>query len=183
MSVDANKVSDPLTGNEIQLNKNWDNLIGNIRYNYQITPKQHSVYIGVSQGFRAPNLSDLTRFDSARSNEFETPSIDLKPEHYISVDSGLKYTPLSSNWWLNTEVITFAKADKLSTQDKNDTQRIPQGGTPGYTIWALSTGFEISTQLLLGFQINNILDKNYRVHGSGQNEAGRNFIGSVSYSF
>ena len=28
----------------------------------------------LAQGFRAPNLSDLTRFDAARSNEFETPA-------------------------------------------------------------------------------------------------------------
>lgn len=286
MSVDANKISDPVTGNEIQLNKDWNNLIGNIRFNYQITPKKHSVYFGISQGFRAPNLSDLTRFDSARSNEYEIPSLDLDSEHYLSFDSGLKYrserfdydfslyytdikdqiqrvptgktnadgefeiikmnlgdgyvyggefdlryqlhsqlhlrasiayvegkvqtypsseqvlsteylsrlmptnarlslhyTPQSYQWWFNTEIIAFDKADRLSTRDKGDSQRIPNLGTPSYTVWNLSTGYEVSSQLLLGFQVNNMLDKNYRVHGSGQNEAGRNFIGSVSYSF
>jgi len=286
MSVDANKISDPLTGNLTQLNDNWQNLIGNIRYNYQITPKQHSVYFGISKGFRAPNLSDLTRFDSARSNEFETPSLHLDSEHYVSFDSGLKYrserfdydlalyytdikdqiqrvptgrqngegefeitkmnlgdgyayggefdlryqlqaqlnltasiayiegkvdtfptseqiltqeylsrlmptnarvglhyTPDSYSWWLNTEIIAFAKADRLSTRDKNDQQRIPLGGTPSYTVWNLSTGYAVSEQLLLSLQLNNILDENYRVHGSGQNEAGINLVGSVSYSF
>ncbi len=286
MSVNANKISDPLSGNLTQLNKNWQNFIGNIRYNYQITPKQHSAYFGVSQGFRAPNLSDLTRFDSARSNEYETPSLNLDSEHYLSFDSGLKYrserfdyglalyytaikdqiqrvptgrqnteggfeitkmnlgdgyayggefdlryqlqtqlnltasiayiegkvdtfptseqiltqeylsrlmptnarvglhyTPESYNWWLNTEIIAFAKADRQSTRDKNDQQRIPPGGTPSYTVWNLSTGYAISEQLLLSLQLNNILDENYRVHGSGQNEAGINLVGSVSYSF
>jgi len=286
MSVDANKISDPLTDNVTQLHKNWQNIIGNIRYNYQITPKQHSAYLGISQGFRAPNLSDLTRFDSARSNEFESPSLNLDSEHYLSFDTGLKYrterfdydlsfyytdikdqiqrvptgrqneegefeitkmnlgdgyayggefdlryqihpqinitasiayiegkvdtfptseqiltqeymsrlmptnariglqyTPKSYHWWLNTEFITFAKADRLSTRDKNDNQRIPPGGTPSYTVWNLSTGYAISEQLLLSLQLNNILDKNYRVHGSGQNEAGINLVGSVSYSF
>ena len=186
--------------------------------------------MGISQGFRAPNLSDLTRFDSARSNEFESPSLNLDSEHYLSFDTGLKYrterfdydlsfyytdikdqiqrvptgrqneegefeitkmnlgdgyayggefdlryqihpqinitasiayiegkvdtfptseqiltqeymsrlmptnariglqyTPKSYHWWLNTEFITFAKADRLSTRDKNDNQRIPPG--------------------------------------------------------
>ncbi len=286
MSVDANKISDPLTGNLTQLNKDWQNFIGNIRYNYQITPKQHSIYFGISQGFRAPNLSDLTRFDSARSNEFETPSLNLDSEYYVSFDSGLKYrserfdydlalyytnikdqiqrvptgrqnvegefeitkmnlgdgyayggefdlryqlnaqlnfmasiayiegkvdtfptseqkltreylsrimptnariglqyTPESYNWWLNTEIIAFAKADRLSTRDKSDQQRIPIGGTPSYTVLNLTTGYMVSEQLLLSLHLNNILDKNYRVHGSGQNEAGINFVGSVSYSF
>ena len=286
MSVDANKISDPLTGNMTQLNKNWQNLIGNIRYNYQITPKQHSAYFGISQGFRAPNLSDLTRFDSARSNEFETPSLNLDSEHYVSFDTGLKYrterfdydlalyytnikdqiqrvptgrqneegefeitkmnlgdgyayggefdlryqiypqvnitasvayiegkidtfptseqvltqeymsrlmptnarisvqyTPESNNWWLNTEVVAFAKADKLSTRDKSDKQRIPPNGTPSFIVWNLSSGYAVSEQLLLSLQLNNILDENYRVHGSGQNEAGVNLVGSISYSF
>jgi len=286
MAVDAKKISDPLSGNLTQLNKSWQNIIGNIRYNYQLIPNKHSIYFGLSQGFRAPNLSDLTRFDSARSNEFETPSLNLDSEHYISFDTGLKYrserfdydlavyytdikdqiqrvptgaqnidgefeitkmnlgdgyvygseldlryqlhpqltltasiayingkvgtfpsseqiltqeylsrlmptnaklglqyTPESYNWWLKTEIITFDKADRLSTRDKNDKQRIPPGGTPSYTICNLSTGWVISNQLLLSLNVNNIFDKDYRVHGSGQNEAGINFIGSISYSF
>ncbi|MCW8866420.1 MAG: TonB-dependent receptor [Colwellia sp.] len=286
MSVDANKIRDPLTGNMTQLDESWKDLVGNIRYNYQITPKQHSAYLGISQGFRAPNLSDLTRFDSARSNEFETPSLNLDSEHYLSFDTGIKYrserfdydlalyytdiqdqiqrvptgkqndegefeitkmnlgdgyayggefdlryqlhtqvnltasiayiegkvdtfptseqiltreymsrlmptnarvglqyTPESNNWWLNTELVAFAKADRLSTRDKSDKQRIPPGGTPSFTVWNLSSGYVISEQLLFSLQLNNILDENYRIHGSGQNEAGRNIIGSISYNF
>ncbi len=31
--------------------------------------------------------------------------------------------------------------------------------------------------------LENLLDENYRVHGSGQNEPGRNFILSLDYRF
>ena len=286
MAVNANKISNPVNGEILQLNNHWQNIIGNLRLNYQVTPEHKSIYIGLSQGFRAPNLSDLTRFDSARSNEFEIPALDLDSEHYIIFDSGLKFRsekidydislyytdikdqiqrvptgnqnedgefeitkmnlgdgyafggeldinyrfneqltflasmayikgkvdtyasseqiisqeylsrimptnarlavnfiPESTNWWLNSEVIAFDKADRLSTRDSNDSQRIPPQGTPGYIVWNISSGYVFSPSLLLTVNLNNIFDKNYRTHGSGQNEAGMNFIASLSYSF
>jgi len=45
---------------------------------------------GAAQGFRAPNLSDFTRFDIARSGEQETPSLSLRPEKYLSLETGIK---------------------------------------------------------------------------------------------
>ncbi|MBF0367818.1 MAG: TonB-dependent receptor, partial [Oligoflexia bacterium] len=43
-----------------------------------------------AQGFRAPNISDITRFDEARSGEIEIPSTDLKAEKYLCYETGLK---------------------------------------------------------------------------------------------
>jgi hemoglobin/transferrin/lactoferrin receptor protein len=286
MAADANKVRDPSTHKSVQLNANWQNWVANLRMNYQLTPNKASLFIGLSQGFRAPNLSDLTRFDSARSNEFEIASPDLEPEHYLTLDTGLKYrsesidydislyytsindqiqrvptgfqneegefeitkvnlgdgyayggeldlnykinkqlyvvaslsyingkvdtfpnsspiiereylsrlmptngrvalhyTANTEDWWLSTEVISFAKAGRLSTRDHSDTQRIPPNGSPAYTIININTGYIYSEQLQLTFHIQNILDEDYRVHGSGQNEAGVNIIGSIRYSF
>jgi len=40
----------------------------------------------VSQGFRAPNLSDFTSFELARSGELETPAPNLDPEDYVSYE-------------------------------------------------------------------------------------------------
>jgi hemoglobin/transferrin/lactoferrin receptor protein len=51
---------------------------------------------GAAQGFRAPNLSDLTRFDIARSGEQETPSLSLSPEKYLSFETGIK--SLQETW-------------------------------------------------------------------------------------
>jgi hemoglobin/transferrin/lactoferrin receptor protein len=44
----------------------------------------------VSQGFRAPNLSDLTRLDIARSGELETPVTDLDPEQFVALEAGVR---------------------------------------------------------------------------------------------
>src|SRR3989339_985596 len=77
-SVDADKVKDPaiVTPTTIALADRWSNLSGNLRLSYLPTEKWN-IFGGVSQGFRAPNLSDLTRLDIALSNEIETPSPNL----------------------------------------------------------------------------------------------------------
>ena len=80
-------------------------------------------------------------------------------------------------------MVTAAKADKLSLKDQSDTQRIPPGGTPGYRVINLRSGIKIkkSTTCILG--IENITDEAYRIHGSGVNEPGRNFVVSIAYKF
>ena len=76
-----------------------------------------------------------------------------------------------------------AKQDNLNTRDKGDTQRIPPDGTPGYAVFNLRYGFQISEQLLLTLSLENITDEEYRIHGSGQNEPGINFIFGASKTF
>ena len=278
-AADAKNVSDPATGGRISLKDDWSAVVGSIRGNYEVVPKQWSLFGGVSQGFRAPNLSDLTRFDSARSNEFEIPAPGLDPEFYSQIEIGVKgrgrsfrvesslyYTLVRDqitrvltgntnpdgenevtkanigdgyvwgfeigaawdfhlNWtlfgtftylegkvdtlagtdpaitreymsrlmppaghvgvrwqdtdarfWAETMVQLVGRADRLSPRDEGDTQRIPPGGTPGYAVWFLRGGWNINdkTQVILGLE--NLLNKNYRVHGSGQNMAGFNAV-------
>lgn len=91
--------------------------------------------------------------------------------------------PSSTQWgleWHSTESETWAKviwqqvsaARRLSVADKEDTERIPAGGTPGYDLVSVRAGtiFWSTTQLTLGLE--NILDETYRTHGSGSNEPG-----------
>jgi hemoglobin/transferrin/lactoferrin receptor protein len=239
--------------------------------------KEISVFAGVSQGFRAPNLSDLTRLDEARSNEIETPSPGLDPESFISLELGSKadhgpfagqvslfYTfirdgiirfptgnvigtdfevtkanvgdgyvygvelqakldlglglraggsfswmegrqetyddnrVLVDDWmsriapmmgrldlrweekkgriWARLEVVMAGVADKLSLRDQRDTQRIPPGGTPGYGLVNFRLGVRASDHVSFFASAENILDKDYRVHGSGLNGPGASLV-------
>ena len=87
----ADKVEDPATGNVISVKNHWDSLVGSARALVRLDEQEHwALFGGVSQGFRAPNLSDLTRLDSARTDEIETPSPNLDPETFIQYEIGLK---------------------------------------------------------------------------------------------
>jgi hemoglobin/transferrin/lactoferrin receptor protein len=231
---------------------------------------RYALYGGVSQAFRAPNLSDLSRFDVALSGRTETPAPDLSPEKYLTYEIGLKantetitasmayfYTRLNNliirrstavplqdtktnggdgymqgvefaarwqfdpHWsifghvaWVEGEVdqfvgtttqkrreplgkisplvgyggvrwqatdsrlwtelvcLTYGEAGRLSTSDRLDTQRIPPNGTPSFWLLSLRGGWKVNEHLMLNASLDNLLNENYRYHGSGSNEPG-----------
>jgi hemoglobin/transferrin/lactoferrin receptor protein len=71
------------------LSDSWSAFTGSARFRLDLTP-DWNLFGGVSQGFRAPNLSDLTAFDISRSGEREVPSPGLDPEYYTSFEIGTK---------------------------------------------------------------------------------------------
>jgi hemoglobin/transferrin/lactoferrin receptor protein len=282
----AGQVKDPQTGRRMSLTEDWDSLVGSARLSWLVDPQEHwNVYGGVSQGFRAPNLSDLTRFDTARSDELETPAPGLDPERYVNYEAGVKarydrvaaqaayfYTdirdmiirtptgniidgdrevtkrnagrgsvqgveaaasyrfcpqwtafaavawiygevdgyptadpvrrrePLTRlmptttqvglRWdhpngklWLETACTFAATADKLSASDRADTQRIVPGGTPGYTVLDVRGGWKVAEGLDLWAGVENVGNRDYRIHGSGINEPGTNFKVGARWRF
>lgn len=280
--ADVDRFEDPETGEVSQLERDFDAIVGSARLLWRLD-EGLSAFAGLSQGFRAPNLSDLTRLDSARSNEIETPSPDVEPEHFLSTEVGLKlrrggmqgsvaayYTdledlivrtptgreldgafevsklnaadgyvmglelegqmafgdhwtargfaawqdgeadafltserdavrePLSrlmpptamialrrqlGDWWVEGGLRLADKADKLSSRDKGDSQRIPEGGTPGYVVPDLRVGWDPSDRLSVSLSLENLTDEDFRIHGSGLNEAGRNVVFSSLLRF
>lgn len=274
----AGRMEDPASGGAISMEDSTRALVGSAKLSF--TPSERwNVYGGVGQSFRAPNLSDLTRLDTARTNEIETPVPGgLDPERFLSYDLGVKfrsgfadlslawyytdiddlivraptgriigtnaevtkknsgqghvqgiefgasmdltsawhshlkfdwmdgelesfptsaptmvvepmsrmlpvttrvglrYEPPASRTWCGLETTIAGQQDKLSASDRSDTQRIPPGGTPSYTLWTLRGGWKISRHLTLNGAVENIFDEDYRIHGSGQNEAGVNGV-------
>lgn len=73
----------------IRLGKAFDAFSASLRVRLDVT-RSWNFYGGVSQGFRAPNLSDFTSFELARSGELETPAPNLDPEYYTSFEIGTK---------------------------------------------------------------------------------------------
>ncbi|XAM01189.1 TonB-dependent receptor [Phycisphaeraceae bacterium D3-23] len=283
--ANADAVQDPVTSGQIAIDDSWDSLVGSARVVYDLIPEELHLFGGVSQGFRAPNLSDLTRLDTARTNEIETPSPDLDPEYFIAFEVGLKgqsetfswqasyfYTviddmivrfptgmtiggdfevtkdnvgdgyvngiELDAQWtpndqltlfanftWMMGEVDTFPTAtsgerreyidrlmpmtlnlgarydvpdaplwfygtatftddtDYLSTRDMGDTSRIPPGGTPGYALINLGVGWNANENLTFTATLENLLDTDYRVHGSGVNGGGIGVVFGVNWTF
>lgn len=277
----ALRVQDPVTGAAGSLRETWHSTVGSARLLSRLDREgQWHAFGGVSQGFRAPNLSDLTRLDIARSGELELPSTGLQPERFTSYETGVKanykrlsghaayfYTrisnmidrypaddrttagvievmkanvgrgyvhgvelngqvqlapgwstwgnltamrgvvdtfisptppvlsrrplsrimPLTANTGVRWEHVskklwtelqaTFAdKQDRLSPGDETDTQRIPPGGTPGYPVLHARAGWRATKNFSVSIALENIANRDYRIHGSGLNEPGRNFV-------
>lgn len=84
----------------------------------------------------------------------------------------LRYDSSDARWWVEGRVTAAGEADKLSENDKGDTQRIPPGGTPGYVVASLRGGWQVTENWSLTLGLENLTDEDYRIHGSGVNEAG-----------
>ncbi len=281
--VDANKIRDPSSGETFSIEESWDQLIGSGRLLFHVDPEQHlALFGGASQGFRAPNLSDLTRWDADWGQEIPSPNVE--PETFLSLEGGARVqyervqaeavyfhtlfddmivrvptgemagaipivikensgeghvhgvelsasVKVHRDWtlwgnftWMRGELdredlggvtiteplsrlmpmtvnsgirwqhpkgrvwaefsATFAEEqDRLAANDKLDTQRIPVGGTPGYAVCHLRAGWNPSRNVSLIAALENSTDEDYRIHGSGVNEAGRNFVVTARVQF
>jgi hemoglobin/transferrin/lactoferrin receptor protein len=61
--------ANPETGRASSLTENWQDVSGTARLLFRADEAgKLKFFTGASQSFRAPNLSDLSRLDTARSN-------------------------------------------------------------------------------------------------------------------
>jgi hemoglobin/transferrin/lactoferrin receptor protein len=84
----------------------------------------------------------------------------------------------TTGWYFTAECL-FAAAQKRLAQGDKDDNRIPAGGTPGWMVANLYTGF-FYKKLQLSSGIQNLFNKDYRTHGSGINGTGRSAWIAVS---
>ncbi|MCX7819911.1 MAG: TonB-dependent receptor [Kiritimatiellae bacterium] len=283
--LEAERVAHPLTGERFEMEHDWNSLIGSVHGSLSFDDDRRGwLFAGVAQGFRAPNLSDMSRFDIARSGEQEVPVENLDPERYVSAEIGarwhddrlrgqvvayrtwmdamivraptgrvvgdgllevtkknagdgwihgveaigewefvedwsvralgawmdgevesyptseprqvrepvsrllpptgelaLRYGP--GRWWVEAAVRGSAKADQLAASDRRDTQRIPPGGTPAWLVGSVRAGATLWRDVRAAVGVENITDEDYRIHGSGVNEPGRNFVLTLDARF
>jgi len=78
---------------------------------------------------------------------------------------GSRWKIKGSPWWLESSVEFNAKQNRLSARDESD-PRIPDKGTPGYSLLNLRGGWHDDFQSI-DIALNNITDRKYKVHGSG----------------
>lgn len=89
-NLSADDVAAPGITTVDHLSDHWHAVTGSVRLMQRVSDRVRA-FGGVSQGFRAPNLSDTTRLDIARTNELEIPSTDLDPEYYVTAEVGSRY--------------------------------------------------------------------------------------------
>lgn len=95
----------------------------------------------------------------------------------------LKWTDPADRFWISGRLQAAARQDNLSSLAASDTQRIPTNGTPSYLTTSIYAGWQVTEALALNFAFENLTDEDYRIHGSGQNQAGRNATVSVKFEW
>ncbi|MGE3312854.1 MAG: TonB-dependent receptor plug domain-containing protein [Limisphaerales bacterium] len=157
-SAEASGTREPLSFSD-----SWDNLVGSGRFMAKIDEEgQWRLFGGVSQGFRAPNLSDLSRFDIANSGELEVPVFDLDPENYVSVEAGLRtqWGPIRAETavyktWIDDQIVRVVTGTTAPTGEAIVTKKNSGNGqihgaeatvsaeiTPEWTLWGTFTWME-----------------------------------------
>jgi hemoglobin/transferrin/lactoferrin receptor protein len=101
----------------------------------------------------------------------------------LTGQAALRWQPAGAMFWAEAEVAAAEKADRLSADDARDTQRIPPGGTPGYTVLNVRGGYQVMKGLDVMVALENVTDEDYRIHGSGVNEPGRNLVVQADWTF
>ena len=79
------------------------------------------------------------------------------------------------------ECLAAGKQERLAKGDMDD-NRIPLGGTPGWEIINLNSGYNIRF-ITIDLTLQNIFNQDYRYHGSGINGYGRSVFLTVMFSF
>jgi hemoglobin/transferrin/lactoferrin receptor protein len=82
---------------------------------------------------------------------------------------------------LQSELLFAFDQKRLAQGDKED-NRIPAGGTPGWQIYNLSGSFKFQ-KMHVFTGIQNILNQDYRTHGSGINGMGRSLYLTLQFFF
>ena len=81
---------DPTIGADISTSKQWQNWVASARAIYEFNERWNT-YAGISQGFRAPNLNDMSGNLTSRSGFTALGSLDLEPEKFISYEIGSRF--------------------------------------------------------------------------------------------
>jgi len=92
--------------------------------------------------------------------------------------AGLRWRDPDSSTYLDFYAWMADRQDRLNFQDLTDS-RIPNTGTPGYATFNLRLGKVIGDGEHISLELENLLDKGYRVHGSGVDGAG--FSANIRY--
>ncbi len=125
---------------------------------------------------------DQFRFDGdGVGTEVRAPVSRLVP---WMAHGGVRFRPRSGRYWLELHGTAYADADKLALRDVTDVRRIPPGGTPGFAVFGVRGATPLMNErLTLAWGVENLLDEDYRIHGSGQNMPGRNLVLALDWSW
>jgi hemoglobin/transferrin/lactoferrin receptor protein len=111
-----------------------------------------------------------------------TSDYPMSRMHPLTAEAGVRWKSPDERFWAECAIDMAAEQDRYTQAEESD-NRFPPGGTPGYAVVHLRGGAQIGENTEIAVAVENICDKEYRIHGSGINEPGRNFIITLQQRF
>lgn len=144
-------------------------------------------FYGTEFGVRGEVVAGLTLFGDVAWTFGETeqggslePADKVNP---LTGHVGVRFEPAGRTWWVEGVATLVSSQTRLSTSDLTDTQRIPPGGTPGFTVFTVRGGWRFCENAAMSIAVENVGDRDYRFHGSGSNEPGTNGVITLEFGF
>lgn len=81
---------DPAGNLQTDESADWSSWVGSLRAHYEIDP-HWSIFGGISQAFRAPNLDDLSGNLTAKAGSTALGSTDVEPEKFLTSEIGIRH--------------------------------------------------------------------------------------------
>jgi hemoglobin/transferrin/lactoferrin receptor protein len=93
---------------------------------------------------------------------------------------GVRWQSVDKKFWSELVALGQSDMDRLNTNDRRDTDRIPPNGNPGFVWLALRGGVQITKHVDVNLSLENLLDREIRYAGSGSNEAGFGLVAGAT---
>lgn len=121
--------------------ENWDAFVGSLRALYRLD-SCWSVFGGVSQAFRAPNLDDLSGNQTAKSGIASLGSVQVDPEYFLTFETGVRH--LTDTTSVQAAVFYTDVNDLITGVDfDSDGDGVADGSITTNAAEAYSYGFEL----------------------------------------
>ena len=116
----------------------WTDLSLSLRGNYTVTD-EWSIYGGLSQAFRAPNLDDLTGAQFALNGLNSSGSPDVDPEHFLTAELGARFNDGTLSYGvtgyytaIDDAIVRIRERAPIGTEELSDLPLVTVNGGDGY---------------------------------------------------
>ncbi len=120
-------------------------------------------------------INSFTAYTFGKNSTKNEPLRRMPP---LNGNTSVKYA--LNRYYIIAELGWASDQDRLAKGDQDD-NRIPKGGTPGWKVWNTFAGYQYK-KLQIRLSLQNILNEDYRTHGSGINGVGRSVLTELSLS-
>jgi outer membrane receptor protein involved in Fe transport len=133
-----------------------------------------SMHFEMTMALAADLIVNIQRGEQAEPDGAQVPADRMPP---LNGRFGLVYQA-TNDFRIVSYLVFAAGQDRLSPRDVQDA-RINPAGTPGWVTANISAAWRANDRWHFRAAFENLLDKQYRVHGSGIDAVGLNFVVSA----